>query len=542
MNLLQIFFQENTSVPENDKKEYIDEVLKTILELTKKSIKYSKFELQDTLLTTIRSIIELKYKNTVLPLFQIILYFIMVPTSKYIPIAINRLYYLAEVHNKTPLQIYVTHTKAICDTLIHLCVVNQIAVKYRMSMSLKKISTIFGLAVKDFVTRECQYLLPLLISKIKTIPNVDKLIEEMATIMDTEVPELLASKYGYIFIQTFLNQEISGVYKAVMLYVEKTTGLSGENLRRKNFRVSFLFKMILFEHLNFLHLHFYFKVILNNLLLHFHKKNREVVLALNLLVKEDAENNTTNIPEYLHSHFLGVLQFFLNTLISDETDHQDTLESLSGIFSFMGSKHITPLRFKIISMLQTVDYEKYPILVSAVWFTFLKCCEVEMLGPQLATIFKSLQPLMDKCPNEINKIYTYLICENESKLNDYIKDLFFMKNTNISSLISNKLQSYLSEVDRYTFKQKMKWLLKYLTHDTIEIRVEGLKELNSLLEKNREEMDKMILGYNGIDDAMVELIDILTLTCREKDKQLKLACAEVIGELGALEPSHLPRR
>lgn len=193
-------------------------------------------------------------------------------------------------------------------------------------------------------------------------------------------------------------------------------------------------------------------------------------------------------------------------------------------------------------MLQTVDYKKYPVLVAAVWFTFLKSCEVEMLGPQLATIFKSLQPLMNYCAKDINKIYTYLICENETKLSDHIKDLFFMKNTTICSSVSDKLQSYLSEVDGYTFKQKIKWLLKYLSHETIEIRVEGMKELNLLLEKNREELDKMILGYNGIDDAIVELIDVLTLSCREKDKHLKLACAEVIGELGALEPSHLPRR
>ncbi|XP_044758902.1 serine/threonine-protein kinase atr [Coccinella septempunctata] len=511
--------QENMAVSESVKKDYFDKVLETILELTKKSIRYSKFELQDTLLISIRSIIELQYEHTILPLFKIILYLIMVPTSKYFPIAINRLYYLAETHNKTPQQIYVSHTKEICDTLTHLCVVNQMALNYRMSTSLKKISMIFGFTVKDFVTKECQYLLPFLIAKIKTLPSVNKLIEEMAAIMDVELPELLASKYGYIFIHIFLNQETSGVYKAVMSYVENTTGLSGENLRRKNFRV-----------------------ILNNLLLHFHRKNREVVLALKLLVKEDTEKKTENIPEYLHSHFLGVLQFFLNTLISDENDHKETLRSLSGIISFMGSKHITPLRFKIISILQTFNYEKYPILVSEVWFTFLKCCEVEMLGPQLATIFKSLQPLMDQCPNEINKIYMYLICENETKFSEHIKDLFFMKNTKVSTQISYKLQSYLSEIERYTFKQKIKWLLKYLTHETIEIRVEGLKELNLLLEKNREELDNMILGYNGLDDSIVELIDILTSTCREKDKQLKLACAEVMGELGALEPSHLPRR
>ncbi|KAL3272429.1 hypothetical protein HHI36_013911 [Cryptolaemus montrouzieri] len=511
--------QHNSSLPEQAKHEYLDLILHKLLEISKKSLKFSKFELQDTVLLTIRSVIDLKSEYTILPLFKIILYLIMIPTSKYSVIAINRLYYLAESHNKSLIQVYMSHTKEICETIVHLCAVNQVAIDYSLTSSVKQISMIFGVNAKDFIIKENQYLLPFLVAKLKTMPKVEKLIEEMAIIMDVELPELLAAKYGYIFLQTFLNQGTDGVYKVAMAYLEKTTGLSGESLRRKNF-----------------------KVILNNLLLHFHKKNREVVLALHLLVKEDTEKNTTDIPEYLQSQFLGVLQFFLNVLISEETDHKETLESLSDIFSFMGSKHITPLRFKIISMLQTVDYHKYPLLVSGVWFTFIESCDVEMLGPQLATIFKSLQPLIDICPDEINKIYKYLICENESQVQDYVKDLFFIKNAKISTPILHKLNKYLSEVESYTFKQNIKWLLKYLSHETIEIRVEGMKELKVLMEQNREELDRMILGYNGIDESIVELVDVLTLTCREKDKQLKLACAEVIGELGALEPSHLPRR
>lgn len=84
--------------------------------------------------------------------------------------------------------------------------------------------------------------------------------------------------------------------------------------------------------------------------------------------------------------------------------------------------------------------------------------------------------------------------------------------------------------------------MKYLSHEAMEVRIQSLKHLKNYLEQSREELDKMILDYNGIDCTIVELIDILTTGCREKDKALKLACGEVIGELGAIEPSHLPRR
>ncbi|KAK9719934.1 Phosphatidylinositol 3- and 4-kinase [Popillia japonica] len=74
-----------------------------------------------------------------------------------------------------------------------------------------------------------------------------------------------------------------------------------------------------------------------------------------------------------------------------------------------------------------------------------------------------------------------------------------------------------------------------------------------MIGKNRNELDQMILGYNGIDASIVNLLEILTAGCREKDNALKLACeskvylshnyaCECIGELGAIEPSHLPRK
>lgn len=84
--------------------------------------------------------------------------------------------------------------------------------------------------------------------------------------------------------------------------------------------------------------------------------------------------------------------------------------------------------------------------------------------------------------------------------------------------------------------------MKYLNHETTDVRIHALKAIRDLLEQNREELDHMILGYNGIDPIVVSLIDALMSGCREKDKELKLMCGEVFGALGAIEPSHLPRR
>lgn len=208
----------------------------------------------------------------------------------------------------------------------------------------------------------------------------------------------------------------------------------------------------------------------------------------------------------------------------------------------MGSSHIMPLRFKIIAMLQTKNYEKFPALNCEVWDAFVKTCEIESLGPQLALIIVSILPLLEHCPAKVNEIFKYLIVENEHHMQNYISDLFFVDNPKIDYEINEVITKYLSNLKKCSLKDKMQKFIKYLSHEAMEVRIQSLRHLKTYLQQSREELDKMILDYNGIDSTIVELLDILTLGCREKDKTLKLACGEVIGELGAIEPSHLPRR
>lgn len=208
----------------------------------------------------------------------------------------------------------------------------------------------------------------------------------------------------------------------------------------------------------------------------------------------------------------------------------------------MGPKHIMPLRFKIIAMLQTSNYENFPGLNCEVWDAFIKTCEIESLGPQLALIFVSILPLLDSCTSKVNDIFKYLVVENEHHMKNYISDLFFVNNEKINYEVNRVIKKYLSNLKESSLKQKLQKFMKYLSHEAMEVRIQSLKHLKNCLEESREELDKMILDYNGIDSTIVELIDILTLGCREKDKSLKLVCGEVIGELGAIEPSHLPRR
>lgn len=500
--------------------EFFDSVFTVLLNLTKKAIRESNFELQETILDNINKVCMVCPKNDkiLLSIVKILIYLIMIPNSKYKLIAVSHLYKVAEVNQMTARELYKSYKQEICDFVVHLCVVNHLLIDYRLSNSLAKMSTILEyFSLRDYLLKECHYLLPFFVARVIKTPSVTKLIEEISSIVNTTTNELISSTYGNIFLYTFLNLSTED-FKLCLNYVEEKTGLSRQALFKRNL-----------------------SKIVNELLLNFHSKREKVLQALKLLAAEDAKNK--NIQDYLQPRLLGVLQHFdFNLVAKNLQKKSNVLESLVDLLTFMEAKRITPLRFKIIAMLRTADCDVFPELICDVWTAFIRNCEVESLAPQLATISVSILPLIKVHPSKINAIFEYLIVQNQSITKDYIQDLFFIDDKLLSKAILDIIQNHVKNIATYSLRDQFKLYLKYSNHETYTVRVKSLKKIKLLVEKSREELDKMILGYNGIDSVIVELINSLTIGLKETDVALKLTCGEVLGELGAVEPSHLPRK
>lgn len=174
-------------------------------------------------------------------MMKILLYFIMIPTSKYSLIAVNKCFTLARRNDMSTSSIYNQNKREYCELIVHLCSVNQVLIDYNLFNSLEKVSPMLGFyGSKDFVVQEINYLLPFFISKIVKIRTVTKLIEEMALMIEIDLSEMLCCKYGYIFIHIFLENLPKEEFKQCMMYLEKTSGISGPSLRKRNFRVSII--------------------------------------------------------------------------------------------------------------------------------------------------------------------------------------------------------------------------------------------------------------------------------------------------------------
>lgn len=232
----------NNNVPLEVKKENQDIVFKTILNLTKKCLKYSDYNLQYSIIDIIDEITRIQSEAIILEMMKILIYFIMIPTSKYSLIAVNKCFTIARRNMTSTSSIYNQNKKEYCEIIAHLCCVNQVLINYSLDTSLEKVSPMFEFpGSKEFLIQESNTLLPYLVAKIVKMPSVTKLVEEIALMIEMDLSEMLSRKYGYIFIHIFLENLPSDEFKQCMMYLEKTSGISGPSLRKRNFRVSIRF-------------------------------------------------------------------------------------------------------------------------------------------------------------------------------------------------------------------------------------------------------------------------------------------------------------
>ncbi|KAF5293803.1 hypothetical protein FQA39_LY03288 [Lamprigera yunnana] len=513
------------TMPIHEKEVIIKTCFLELKNFTKVSLENSDVDLQYTLLETIGKFSNISFPSITENMTQILLYYIMIPTSFYPLIATNIFCQLAKSENISTSILYQQYKKQLNPNIMKMCVVNQALIDYSLVTSLEKICVVFGFySSKDFILKENRHLVPILFPLMVEMPKVEKLLIELSTLLEISLSELLTSRYGHIFIHLFLN-EPEGTYQKLTKYIEKTSGKSGKMLRKKDLLI-----------------------ILNELLTNFYEKKERVLHGLGILAREDSGSQMFSfkqIPDYLNPRLLGVLAYFDMKLMGRYVDKRMILLSLAELIKFMGPKYITPLRYKILAMLKTAlnwNDESFSELNCDVWEAFFKSCDIDALGPQLASIFVSLLPLLQSCSFKVTDIFKYLIVNNESVFKDYICDLFFVPESEVINEICVVIKKYVALFENMPFREHLKSFMKYLNHETVDIRVYSLKYIKMLLEKNREELDKMILGYNGIDSVIVDLLDILMFACREKDDVIKLACGECIGELAAIDPSRFPRR
>lgn len=283
---------------------------------------------------------------------------------------------------------------------------------------------------------------------------------------------------------------------------------------------------------------------------------RNLLNDANAAVKSTSEFTTKALADYITPRFLGIICYFEQMLIMDQNEKylkREVLLSLGEIMRFMGTENIKQFRFKLLAVLRaalTINPSELKDICIGVWKIFISTMDVMSLGPLLSTIFVSLEPLLETHPTEINGILTDLIVHNGNVLSDHIPDLFFVKDTKASPQLKKFINDYVIRTnpeyldnaghdDRKSFLAKFEAYIQHINHDNLIVRVYGVNYLSDLFERNRSNLNELIIGRRQIHVIIENLLNLLMVGIKNSDESLQIATGRCLGKLGALESSHL---
>ncbi|XP_015115874.1 serine/threonine-protein kinase atr [Diachasma alloeum] len=456
---------------------------------------------------------------------------IMHPESSYTAMASATVAYkeVAGYCKLTPYKLFLRYRKDFVELMTQLLANNFVEKSHSVAMSLSKIVHCIGYSgAREFMRKAGSLVVSHLVPMVIKVPRVRDMFKEIADLLALEEREMFVEYFQQICPHFFLN-ETPEVGSECLDLVSKLARVSARDLMK----ISFI-------------------GIFRKLLLHFHDKMERVLICLEVISEFDADhkgNFETNqsIANYLKPHLHAVLVKFDTNLgpMSDEGTQKSALGSLGALMKFMGATHLSPLRYKILTTLRTclnLTRPGFKKLSCYAWDCFLRNVSLEDLGPLLPTICVSMVPLLDSCPQEANAMMEFLLIDNNEALQSHISELFFIDDLKVNKRISSVVANQVARSTPRDPEAGLKIWIRRIKHETDEVRSKALSHLKKFLEVHRSHLNDMILSNTDVHPLVVDLLDSLLAGCQDKDESIRLKCGECLGQLGAVEPSLLPRR
>ncbi|XP_017055636.1 serine/threonine-protein kinase ATR [Drosophila ficusphila] len=285
------------------------------------------------------------------------------------------------------------------------------------------------------------------------------------------------------------------------------------------------------------------------------------LLQLTVGSEEELSSQTANaeFANFIAERFLGVITYFESCLSEPSFEKplkEETLYSLGQIMRFVGAQHVTQFRFKIIAMLSFVHTLQEPRLQRIclkIWHIFLHVVNVQELGPSLGRIVATLQPLLADGENvkQVNDLYEFIILRNASMLGNFVTDLYFLdRMENVSPTIQKCIRRHTAHLDlkgssdeeghQPQLLEQLRFLQKHITDECLQVRVYALQHLGELFRRRRPQLNSTILSELPLEPLLEQIVNVLMAGCQHDDRQLQMASAKCLGELGAIDASYLP--
>ncbi|XP_076632761.1 serine/threonine-protein kinase atr isoform X1 [Colletes latitarsis] len=511
--------------------EFINLLINTMASALMKALKNSNHALHDTLLITARNCTSIPLYTIERRILNIFLISIIYSTSSPAAVAFATTAYhdFAKFLNVSPKVLYVRYKKDFIKLIMQCAVHNFINHSYNMATSIHRVAKCIGYeGSRQLLRKDGHYAVSFLLSFIVNMPHAKALLRDIAELISMDEKQMLKEYFPYICSYAFLNMPLATATECLRL-VCKLTQTNLSLLTRQSF-------MGIFE----------------ELMLYFHESPEKIVGLLKII--SDYDNNSEKnfitqkgIESYLNLRLHGILVNFDIKLgsKSDEHTQQSALASLAALMRYMGAEYLTPLRYKILATLRTSLGFKRPgfgPLICDAWNAFIHNLAIKELDPLLPTICVSLIPLLKIYREKVIAMLKFLIIECNEENSNHIAELFFIDDIDVPDEISNIIKAHILQARPKGFEANLKLWLKRITHETDEVRIRALMYLQKFLAEHRSQLNEMILSETDVHPLVVNLLDTLLIGCQHTDESIRLLYGECLGELGAIEPSLLPRR
>uniref|UniRef100_T1IWR0 Serine/threonine-protein kinase ATR n=1 Tax=Strigamia maritima TaxID=126957 RepID=T1IWR0_STRMM len=390
------------------------------------------------------------------------------------------------------------------------------------------VKTTFGFSdIKVFLSVALKHMLPHVVSK--GTKESSALLLFLSGQLETTKRELLKDQFKYIY--THLVCECPGKeMENALKFIESETDMK------------------IGEYLNY-----DYQKLLNEVLLRISTHNPQVFNGLALLAtKVDLSYRQTEIKtipqmaNFLQPRLLGFLAFFDRQLqTSSLTVEEKTLvlNCLIELIKWMGSKHITPVRMKVMATLRIAIGHKEPALVDlscTAWLTFLQNIDEISLGPLLSQIVVPLLPVLETKPKQIAQIFNYCIVEKREVMKFYFNDLHLIPDIpeliEVNEILKTHRETPKTQED---CRNILLHSLKTISHENLEVRINALDKLKHFLRTYKDSIYELVLGSESLDPTISQLVKIMVISCRETNTRIRSLIGECLGELGAIDPERM---
>ncbi|CAM6089350.1 unnamed protein product [Calypogeia fissa] len=270
------------------------------------------------------------------------------------------------------------------------------------------------------------------------------------------------------------------------------------------------------------------------------------------MIKEVASivTGSDDLPTFLRGHFVGLLNSIDRKLLraEDVISQKQALRCIERLVEMIGP-HLSAFVPKIMALL-TRALQDSPLQVAGlkVWLSFVRTLvrtsptSARNVASQIVVALMPYLEGQDEEQTAVVEVLEELVLKNGSFLEDQSHELPILPSLPSLSKVNAVLQRARGSL---SLRDQLRRASDGLTHESMSVRYMTGSELRKVMQAQRRDMTTMLAGESAMDvDVVSNLVTALLRGCGEESRtsisqRLKMACAECLGELGAVDPVKL---